>query len=89
MISSQLSLKKKARICLHRFDLFQRNISLFVNKQESFTTNTGSFTSIGIFFFTIYSFASMMDSMFKRENPNIVSSVEYSANPPVNLLVFI
>lgn len=83
MISTQFSIKRKAKIYLHKFDLFQRNINLFVNKQEHFTTSIGSLTSIFILFFTIYSFASMLDSMFKRENPNIVSSVEYSANPPV------
>jgi hypothetical protein len=58
-----------------------------VKKEDQYRTVFGSAFSIGIYFFTAYSFIGMMIEVLSYANPNVISKASFNPNPEVPEIV--
>lgn len=68
---------------IYSADIFGSKFTLFVKKNETYSTLLGSFVSISIICFTLFSFISMVIELFNRKDPNIVSKISMTLKPEV------
>ena len=81
-----MSILKTLHDFIINFDLFGVPINLFIKRKEVYQSAFGTLFSLFIIGITLQSFTIMVEERLSMKNPNIISKVEYTPSPKVNIM---